>query len=106
MNELADIPETRPEWDSGTDVPGIPPLLPPARRILAVLAALEAEAPVAVIAAHADLPSAAASRHLQHLARCGLARVGKADPDCYAPAPGSAPFVHQAGSAAARCGFA
>lgn len=92
MNEHVEISEARPTWDSGIDVPGIVPLLIPARRILAVLAALEAEAPVAVIAAHADLPSAAALRHLQHLARCGLVRAGKADPDCFAAAPGCAPF--------------
>jgi tetratricopeptide (TPR) repeat protein len=105
VNEHTDIPEARPTWDSGIDVPGIVPLLVPARRILAILAALEAEAPVAVIAAHADLPSAAVSRHLQHLARCGLARAGKADPDCYALAPGCAPFhpatLSPAGHAAA-----
>jgi tetratricopeptide (TPR) repeat protein len=105
VSKHAEIPEARPRWDSGIDVPGIVPLLVPARRILAILAALDAEAPVAVIAAHADLPSTTALRHLQHLARCGLARTGKADPDCYALASGCAPFrpavLSPAGHAAA-----
>lgn len=81
-----------PEWDLGIDVPGIAPLLAPARRIVAILAALETEAPVAVIAAHADLPSSVALRHLQHLTRIGLAEAGKADADCFRAAPGPGSF--------------
>ncbi|MBR7827819.1 helix-turn-helix domain-containing protein [Actinospica sp. MGRD01-02] len=92
MNEHAKKSEPMPARDNGTDAAGTVPLLAPARRIPAVLAALEKEAQVAVIAAHADLPSPTALRHLQHLTRCGLAQAGKADPDRYAAAPGHAPL--------------
>lgn len=90
MNKDEDCATT--EWVTGTDVPGIAPLLAPARRIVAILAALETEAQVEVIAAHADCSSAAALRHLQHLARLGLAEAGKADPRCFRAAPGPGPF--------------
>lgn len=73
------------------DVSGVVPLLAPARRILAILAALDAEAQVEVIAAHADCSSTAALRHLQHLARIGLAESGKADPRCFRAASGPGP---------------
>ena len=77
-----------PEWEMGTDLPGIRPLIAPARRVLAILVALDEEAPAAVIAAHADLSTAAALRHLQHLSRIGLAVVSKADQARYRAAPG------------------
>lgn len=91
MSTSADIPESVPEWEMGTDLPGIVPLLAPARRILAVLAALESQAPAPVIAAHADLPSAVALRHLQHLCRLGLVELEKSDPGLYRAAPGPSP---------------
>ena len=77
-----------PEWEVGIDLPGTVPLIAPARRILAILAALDAESSVAVIAAHAELPTAVALRHLRHLARLGLAVVGKVDPAGFRAVPG------------------
>ncbi|WP_372463269.1 helix-turn-helix domain-containing protein [Actinospica acidithermotolerans] len=86
-----DIPEAAPVWETGIELPGIVPLLAPARRTLAVLAALQAPAPVPEIAAHADLPSAVTLRHLQHLARLGLAAPDKADSTRYQAGPGRCP---------------
>lgn len=83
--------ETReypPEWDMGINLPGTVPLLAPARRVLAALAALDTGAPAAVIAAHADLPFAQALRHLRHLVRIGLAVADAGDPARYGAAPG------------------
>ena len=91
MNASADAPASAPEWEMGMELPGVVPLLAAARHILAVLAALEGQAPVPVIAAYADLPSAVARRHLQHLCRLGLATTDKADTSLYQAGPGPSP---------------
>lgn len=82
-----------PDWASGIELPGVVPLIAPARRVLAVLAALDgAEAPAAVIAAHADLTTLQALRHLRHLTRHGLAQSGKADVNSFRAAPRPSPL--------------
>lgn len=78
-----------PEWISPFDRPEQVPLLAAARRILRVLAALDTgEVPTALVAAHAGMTSAAARRHLKHLARIGMAQAGTADPDAFRIAAG------------------
>ncbi|HEX4786853.1 MAG TPA: hypothetical protein VH372_00215 [Actinospica sp.] len=104
MDSYAEQDAPAQDWASG---PGTPvALTAAARRVLAVLAALaDAETPVAVIAAHADISSAAALRHLQHLTRLALAEPGKADPATYRAAPGPSP-LHPAELTAAGHGRA
>lgn len=81
------------DWASGIDLPGVIPLVAPARRVLAVLAALDgAEAPAAVIAAHSDISTAQALRHLRHLSRHQLAQPSKTGPGSFRAAPGPSPL--------------
>jgi hypothetical protein len=76
------------------DIPGLPLLVAPARRILAVVTAFDhAEQPDAVIAAHADTSTAAARRHLRNLARLGLVQAGKSDTESYRLGPGPIPLM-------------
>jgi len=90
----SDVPLGVPERASGIELPGVIPLIAPARRVLAVLAALDgaADAPAAVIAAHADLTTPQTLRHLRHLVRNGLAQPGKADTASFRAAPGPFPL--------------
>jgi len=74
------------------ELPERVPLLAPARRLLALLAGLDpAGAPLSVLAAYADLPSATALRHLTHLTRVGLTEGGAGDERAFRLAPGPAP---------------
>lgn len=88
VNADTETGEYPPEWEMGIDLPATVPLLAAARRVLAVLTALDTNAPAAVIAAHADLPTAEALRHLRHLVRLGLAVTGKEVAASYRAAPG------------------
>ena len=82
-----------PDWASGIELPGVIPLIAPARRVLAVLAALDGvESPAAVIAAHADLSTAQALRHLRHLIRHQLAQPGTPESGSFRAAPGPSPL--------------
>ncbi|WP_034270747.1 tetratricopeptide repeat protein [Actinospica robiniae] len=92
--EAACNPSLRvPDWASGIELPGVIPLIAPARRVLAVLAAFDGvDAPAAVIAAHADLPTSEALRHLRHLARHHLAQTSETDPGSFRAAPGPSPL--------------
>ena len=84
--------EHAPEWNLLSDRLEQVPLVAAARRILRVLAALEpGEAPTALVAAHAGMTSAAARRHLQHLARIGLAQADATGLDSYRT--GASPLV-------------
>lgn len=68
------------------------PLLAPADRLLALLAGLDrAGTALPVLAAYADLSTAAALRHLAHLARIGLVDRGKGDEQAFRLVPGPAP---------------
>lgn len=88
-----DISLCVPDWASGIELPGVIPLIAPARRVLAVLAALDGvESPAAVIAAHADLSTAQALRHLRHLTRHQLAQPGKSKSGSFRAAPGPSPL--------------
>lgn len=83
-------PRQAPEWISPLDGREQVPLVAAARRVLRVLAALEdGGAPTALVAAHAGLTSAAARRHLKHLARIGLAQTSIVDGDSYRIAAGT-----------------
>lgn len=89
----SDVQPCVPDWASGIELPGIIPLLAPARRVLAMLGALDGvEHHAAVIAAHADLTTMQALRHLRHLARHGLAEPGKAETSSFREAPGLTPL--------------
>lgn len=92
-----DVGYVRADPEPGTQpLPGGVALLVPARRLLALLAGLEqAETPVPVLAAFADLPSATALRHLAHLARIGVAEPGERDEQAFRLAPGPAPIGAQ-----------
>jgi len=88
-----EVPLGVPNWASGIELPGVIPLIAPARRMLAVLAAFGGvDAPAAVIAAHADLPTTEALRHLRHLARHQLAQPSRTDPGSFRAAPGPSPL--------------
>lgn len=89
----SDVPSCVPDWVSGIELPGLVPLLAPARRVLAVLGALDGiAAPAAVIAAHADLTTMETLRHLRHLTWHGLAQPGKAEGRSFRAAPGPSPL--------------
>jgi tetratricopeptide (TPR) repeat protein len=83
-----------PPWTSGIDIPGLPFLVAPARRVLAVVTAFDhAEKPAAVVAAHADISTSSAERHLRNLSRLGLVQPGKADPGTYQLGSGPRPLM-------------
>lgn len=87
-------PAYPPPWTSGIDIPGLPFLVAPARQVLAVVTAFDhEEVPAAVVAAHAEISTASAERHLRDLSRLGLVQPGKADTGTYRLGSGPSPLM-------------
>lgn len=90
----SDGPQFPPQWSSGIGIPGLPLLVAPARRVLAVVSAFDhAEQPAAVIAAHTGTSTASAQRYLRNLSRLGLIQAGKVDAESYLLGPGPIPLM-------------